>query len=506
MEPRNFFIYARKSTDDTDRQIRSIGDQLAELRELARRDGLTVIDTFVEKQSAKIPGRPVFNEMVARIEAGDATGILAWHPDRLARNSLDGGKIVYLVDTGHIKELKFPTFWFEPTPQGKFMLSVMFGQSKYYVDSLSENIRRGHRQKLKNGICPGSTPIGYLNDKKTRTIVVDPVRAPLVRKAFEIYAAGSYTLDRISETVNALGLTSRGDVPLSRAQYHRMFQNPHYYGVIRFCGEHYEGTHEPLIGKKLFDDVQEAMRRKSKPKAPKLKPYLYRGFLRCGECGCLITTETQKGNNYLRCTKRVKKDCSQKYLREDAFSDQIDRYIGKLSLPDGWADWMKGELEKELENDTAAGGVFSEAIRLHLKDADARLERLMEGYLANALSLEEYRVAKAKIIDEKKQKEEELANAERHRTGWFELAITFTNSLKTAEILAKSPDRLAKLEFVKTTGSNFRLVNRELVARPRDAWQLVVDQGSFAHQNAASSCDDAAFCGETRLVLQQRRR
>src|SRR5579862_1939221 len=151
METRNFFIYARKSTESEDRQIRSINDQLAELRQLAHRDGLNVVDTFIEKQSAKIPGRPVFNEMIDRIEAGEATGVMAWHPDRLARNSVDGGRIVYLVDTGKITELKFPTFWFEPTPHGKFMLSIMFGQSKYYVDSLSENIRRGHRQRLKNG-------------------------------------------------------------------------------------------------------------------------------------------------------------------------------------------------------------------------------------------------------------------------------------------------------------------------------------------------------------------
>jgi len=69
-----------------------------------------------------------------------------------ARNSIDGGRIIYLVDTGKITTLKFPTFWFDPTPQGKFMLSIAFGQSKYYVDNLSENIKRGIRQKLRNGI------------------------------------------------------------------------------------------------------------------------------------------------------------------------------------------------------------------------------------------------------------------------------------------------------------------------------------------------------------------
>ena len=117
-QTRKFFIYTRKSTDTEDRQVRSIADQLAELRELAKKEQLEIVDVFVEKQTAKIPGRPIFGEMIARIEKGEASGILAWHPDRLARNSVDGGQIIYLVDTAKITDLKFPTFWFDSTPQG----------------------------------------------------------------------------------------------------------------------------------------------------------------------------------------------------------------------------------------------------------------------------------------------------------------------------------------------------------------------------------------------------
>jgi DNA invertase Pin-like site-specific DNA recombinase len=102
--------------------------------------------------------------MMKRVERGEANGILAWHPDRLARNSVDGGKIIYFLDTGRLASLKFPRFWFESTPQGKFMLNIAFGQSKYYVDSLSENVKRGMRQKVRNGIYPGLAPLGYLND------------------------------------------------------------------------------------------------------------------------------------------------------------------------------------------------------------------------------------------------------------------------------------------------------------------------------------------------------
>src|SRR3954449_4700236 len=89
---KRFFLYARKSTDDLSRQVRSIADQLAELRELAKREGLDIVDVFIEHQTAKRPGRPVFNQMLDRVERGEANGLLAWHPDRLSRNSLDAGR------------------------------------------------------------------------------------------------------------------------------------------------------------------------------------------------------------------------------------------------------------------------------------------------------------------------------------------------------------------------------------------------------------------------------
>ena len=166
MNNNKFFLYARKSTDVEDKQVRSIEDQIAGLRAFAKQNNLNIFEEFIEKQSAKIPGRPIFNEMIKRIEKGEANGILAWHPDRLARNSIDGGRLIFLLDTEKLAGLKFPTFWFEPTPQGKFMLSIAFGQSKYYVDSLSENTKRGLRQKVRRGEYPSfARPVFMLPGK-----------------------------------------------------------------------------------------------------------------------------------------------------------------------------------------------------------------------------------------------------------------------------------------------------------------------------------------------------
>jgi DNA invertase Pin-like site-specific DNA recombinase len=250
-----FFLYARKSTDEPDRQILSIEAQIAELQEFALREHIEIVHTFIESQTAKEPGRPIFNEMLSRIEKGEATGILAWHPDRLARNSVDGGRIIYLIDIWKIATLKFPTFWFESTPQGKFMLNIAFGQSKYYIDNLSENVKRGLRQKVRRGEYPGVAPTGYLNDKATKKMVVDTERFRLVRKMFELYATGNYSYKELRKIITDSGLMSRHEKVLSVSNIQCILTNPFYYGAFIFNKELYQGKHEPAITKKLFNEV-----------------------------------------------------------------------------------------------------------------------------------------------------------------------------------------------------------------------------------------------------------
>jgi DNA invertase Pin-like site-specific DNA recombinase len=220
-----FFLYARKSTDVEDKQALSIEAQITELRTFAKVENLEIVEELIEKQSAKIPGRPIFNTMLERIEKGEVSGILSWHPDRLARNSIDGGRIIFLIDTGKIKALKSPTFWFEPTPQGKFMLNIAFGQSKYFVDNLSENTKRGLRQKLRRGELPGYAPLGYLNDLLKHTMYKDPERFRLVRKIFELYATGNYSLKDLRKLITSAGLLSRKKNMLSVSNIQSILSN-----------------------------------------------------------------------------------------------------------------------------------------------------------------------------------------------------------------------------------------------------------------------------------------
>src|SRR3989339_110161 len=363
-----FFLYTRKSTDVEDKQILSIEAQLQELRDFAKRENLDIALEFIEKQSAKIPGRPIFNEMLQRIEKGEADSILSWHPDRLARNSVDGGRIIYLLDTNKLLGLKFPSFWFESTPQGKFMLNIAFGQSKYYVDSLSENTKRGLRQKVRRGEYPGLAPLGYFNDLKTKNVAVDKKKAEIVRQMFELYAKGNSRLEDISNFLAQQGITSKNGKPLKRDRISFILSNPFYVGFFRYSKELYEGKHQLVISKKIFDQVQNILKQKGRPHhKTKNEPRAFCGMLKCGTCGMGITGEYrvkhQKNGNthnyiYYHCTKKNKAiKCNEPCIRQENLDEQISFLLQKFTLSEDWAKQLTAMLEKDKNDQSTAAFV-----------------------------------------------------------------------------------------------------------------------------------------------------
>jgi len=472
-----YFLYARKSTDEPDRQILSIEAQITELKEFAERENLNIVENFIESQTAKIPGRPIFNEMIKRIESGEANGILAWHPNRLARNSIDGGQIIYLIDTEKITALKFPTFWFDTTPQGKFMLNIAFGQSKYYIDNLSENVKRGLRQKVRRGEQSGVAITGYLNDKVNHKIIPDPERFPLVRKLFELYATGEHSLKDLRNKMTSLGLISRTGKVFTISNIQMFLKNPFYYGAFYFNAELHQGSHKPAIAKKLFDKCQEVMKNKAHKMKRGQKEYIFRSLLKCGECGCSITSETQKGHNYYRCTKK-KQTCSQKYIREELLAEQISNLIQKVSLPSAWTKKMIAELDKEKEENVQAEMTFAQNLKSQILEHEETLDKLLDLQLSGTISTVEYAAKKQKILNQKIEISEKLRDFERKGNRWLELCKNFILTANQAQIAALRGNFSEKKNFLKKIGSNPLLQERLVFVEYKNPWKLL--ENSFA--------------------------
>ena len=481
-----YFLYIRKSTDEDDRQVLSLEAQETELWELAEKERLIIIDTFRESQTAKKPGRPIFNKMLERIEKGEAEGILAWHPDRLARNSVDGGKIIFLIDSEKIKFLKFPTFWFEATPQGKFMLNIAFGQSKYFIDNLSENTKRGLRQKLRRGEMPGYAPLGYLNDLRTHTIIKDPERFRLVKKIFDLYSTGNYSLKDLRDKIFDIGLLTRKEKMLSVSMVQSILQNPFYYGMFRYNDELWQGKHEPMITKKLFDKCQKVLADRARPQKRNFKEYAFRGLLTCAECGCAITSETQKGHNYYRCTKK-RGACSQPYIREELLAEQISGEIQKVSLPPSWADKMIEELEREKEQEAQDGITFAQNLKLRIKECEEKLDKLLDAHLEGVISKVEYAAKKQKILNEKVEISEKLSDFERKGNHWLEPAKNFILAAKQAEIIALQENFSEKKNFLKKIGSNRILREREVSVIAEMPWKILANLSAEARSAEAAT-------------------
>jgi len=249
-----YTIYSRKSSEAEDRQVLSIPAQNDELIEVQRDRGLVLDgDPRTESRSAKAPGRPVFGQLMQDIQDEKIRGILCWKLDRLARNPVDGGALIWALDQGKLKEIITPSRTFTNTADDKFWMQLEFGMAKKYVDDLSVNVKRGIKKRLQQGWMPGRAPIGYLNDKENGGIIKDPARFHIVRRIWDALLSDGYNVAQIHKKAEIeWGLRTRlckrsGGRPIARSRVYEILRSPFYCGLILHNGRKYQGKHPPIV-------------------------------------------------------------------------------------------------------------------------------------------------------------------------------------------------------------------------------------------------------------------
>ena len=266
-----------------------------------------------------------------------------------------------------------------------------------------------------------------------------------------------------------------------------ILQNPFYYGAFKFNGELYQGIHKPLVLKKLFDKVQEILKAKSRPQKRGEKFYAFRNLLKCGECNSAITSETQRGHIYYRCTKK-KGPCSQKYIREENLAEQISKILQKVSLPSDWVKKMIAELEKDENDKFRADFSFSQNLKSQIKECKDKLDKLLDLQLSGTISSEEYVEKKQKILNQKIEISEKLKDFEKKGNRWLERAKTFILETNQVQIAVQGNNLEEKRDFLKKVGSNIILENQNIKYFPRGAWKIL---GNLPHFDAEPRSGEA---------------
>jgi len=307
------------------------------------------------------------------------------------------------------------------------MLNIAFGQSKYYVDNLSENVKRGNRQKLRRGEWPGKAPLGYINDSRTKSVQVEPEVSKVIKKAFEIFAEGKVSFTQVSDYLFKFEIKKGSGKPLKGDRIKGILSNRFYVGILKHAGEYYQGSHESFISKALFNQVQKQIVRLERPRKGG-RDFAFRGIATCGECGAAITAEVHTKNYprtrgevnyvYYRCTKKLK-PCSQKYISETEFEKQLRNIIRSCSLHAGWKkyfdEWIKKDERKSKENLEAE----LKSLEEKSTEVETKLNRLLDAYLDQVIEPNVYKQKKNELFEEKLKVLEKIAQIEKKGTFWF---------------------------------------------------------------------------------------
>ncbi len=423
-----YFIYCRKSSEDEDRQMLSIDAQLSELNAIARQGGLAVVETFTESKSAKGPGRPVFNEMLARIERGEANAILAWKLDRIARNFDDGGKVIGMLQRGQIQEIRTFEKTYLPT-DNVLMIAVELGMANQYVRDLSVNIQRGIRERVRRGIFYGKAPLGYFNEPRLRTIEPHPEHFPKLKRILERFAGGAHSLTSIMNEMTKAGLVGgqRGR-QLRLSSVGHLLENPFYYGAFYHKGVLHEGSHVPMVSKRTWDDIQRARVAVSKPRKRRGdKGLLFLNFATCGSCGHCITGErhTKRSGlrfHYYRCThKNRKRGCqSTTFIRQDKFAEEMKRNARLVALPQAWKERFLAKVEIWEADDSTARQAQIERLRAELTAVKAKIDRLNGAFTDGSIDLAEFKELKNPLVPRKVELEAQITALEKTKTNRVE--------------------------------------------------------------------------------------
>jgi site-specific DNA recombinase len=455
------FAYIRVSTVRQGEQGVSLQEQRTAIENYATRNGLAVHMWFEEMLTASKRGRPAFTKMMKLLQKGAVKGVIIHKIDRGARNLRDWSDIRDLSDAGIA--VHFANEGVDLNSRGgRLSADIQAVVSADFIYNLREETKKGMYGRLKQGLLPLSAPLGYLNMGKGKVKEVDPLRSPLIREAFEEYATGKHNLRTLADYLYGKGLRGRTGRKVGINSLSIVLNNPFYVGIIRMkrSGKTFDGIHEPLISRSLFDLVQHQLRGKSKT-VVRSHDFLFRRLLHCGSCGNSLVGERQKGHVYYRCHTY---GCAGGCIREEIIEDELASLFSQLRfsvdekcLLDDCIQAVSRDVYKEAKSSR-------QALALQLDQIAHRLARLTDAYLDQAIERDLFEERQKALLFDKKEIEGRI-RTERDEVdlkGKVKDLLELANSASLSYFLADLPE---KRNLVETLTSNRELHGKKLDIR-----------------------------------------
>ncbi|HEX6206954.1 MAG TPA: recombinase family protein, partial [Actinomycetota bacterium] len=414
--------YLRVSTKEQAEEGYSIAAQQQACERFATERGWDLVDVYSDRgESARTSDRPQFQLMLRRITEDDAVRFLIVHKlDRLARNIRDYAEIREALERAGV-ELVSVTEGLEATASGRMVEGMLAVVAEWYSNNLSAEIRKGQAQKLREGGWPTAAPIGYRNvreepgagQRRGRAVIVPDEQAPLVREAFELYAAGGWSIPALSEEMGRRGLRNRRGGKVSRSRLHSILRSPAYVGKVPWKGAVYDGTHEGIVPQETFKRVQELLDAHGRARERQRRhTHFLKGLLRCGACEGRLIYNVVKGRNkrdfpYFACASHFngQKKCGEGYVPAGVLEQAVEDLYRGIKLPPRFQERLEGILEDEVARSERHRAQVTRFASRRLDRLSGERERLLDLYLGGDIDRETFRARKERIEAETRELE-----------------------------------------------------------------------------------------------------
>ena len=466
---KNMYGYIRVS-DKKQEKGGSLQAQRKIISQYALDNGCAISQWFVDKKTAAKCGRDNFDKMLALLEKKKADGLIVHKIDRSARNLTEWAYLEELFDAGI--DVRFAHDNLDLSVRGeRLSADIQAIVAADYIRNLRDEVRKGINQRLEDKLYPFRAPVGYLDTGKGKYKKIDPVKGKKVKKLFELYASGNYSLRMLVTYAHSEGLTSLSGGKLHLAGVHRILTNPFYAGVIKIkrTGKIYSGGHSPIISTTLYKKVQDIMSGNLNKPLKRRHDYLFRQVFHCHGCRRFMIGEMQKGRVYYRCQNP---ECDTKTIREDRAQMQIQRLLEYLTLPSEVFDELSKIISRKIQNNQISNSNLITAKQLELSKIENRIDRLADAFLDNVLEADAVASKKQSLLLEKKKIESDIYTLTTD-SSYIEKRISKALELLKNPLLSyKSGDKQKKRDLLEKIGSNFFICGRRVVFEARNPFRL----------------------------------